>query len=90
MVLVAAFIPPQGSSVVDTLRGPLAPLARSARWIHTSFPMPTGSAIRLLQRHDAAAAKAGALAAVPGVRRTSLSSRPIAATCPTRYPERGS
>jgi pimeloyl-ACP methyl ester carboxylesterase len=28
MILAAAFIPPQGSSVVDTLRGPLAPLAR--------------------------------------------------------------
>src|ERR1700753_686054 len=27
MVLAAAFIPPQGLSVVDTLRGPLAPLA---------------------------------------------------------------
>lgn len=40
MVLVAAFVPPQGSSVVDTLRGPLAPLARSARWIRASFPMP--------------------------------------------------
>jgi len=31
MVLLAAFVPPQGFSVVDTLRGPLAPLARSAR-----------------------------------------------------------
>ena len=31
MILLAAFVPPQGLSVVDTLRGPLAPLARSAR-----------------------------------------------------------
>jgi pimeloyl-ACP methyl ester carboxylesterase len=44
MILIATFIPPQGSSVVDTLRGPLAPLARSARWIHKSFPMPTVAA----------------------------------------------
>jgi pimeloyl-ACP methyl ester carboxylesterase len=44
MVLLAAFVPPQGLSVVDTLRGPLAPLARSARWIHRSFPMPTAAA----------------------------------------------
>jgi pimeloyl-ACP methyl ester carboxylesterase len=36
MILLAGFIPPQGSSVVDTLRGPLAPLARSARWIQRS------------------------------------------------------
>ena len=40
MILVAAFVPPQGSSVVQTLRGPLAPLARSAGRIHRSFPMP--------------------------------------------------
>ncbi len=41
MIMLAAFIPPQGSSVVDTLRGPLAPLARSARWIERkSYPMP--------------------------------------------------
>lgn len=32
MILLAAFVPPQGLSVVDTLGGPLAPLARSARW----------------------------------------------------------
>jgi hypothetical protein len=44
MVLLAAFIPPQGSSVVDTLRGPLAPLARSAGWIPKSFPMPRAAA----------------------------------------------
>ena len=40
MILVAAFVPPQGSSVVQTLRGPLAPLARSAGRVHRSFPMP--------------------------------------------------
>jgi pimeloyl-ACP methyl ester carboxylesterase len=41
MILLAAFVPPQGSSVVDTLRGPLAPLARSAGRIErNSFPMP--------------------------------------------------
>lgn len=40
MILVAAFVPPQGKSVVDALRGPLVPLARSAGWIHKSFPVP--------------------------------------------------
>jgi pimeloyl-ACP methyl ester carboxylesterase len=41
MILLAAFVPPQGLSVVDTLRGPLAPLARSARWIQrSSIPKP--------------------------------------------------
>lgn len=41
MILLAAFVPPQGFSVVDTLRGPLAPLARSARWIErSSIPKP--------------------------------------------------
>jgi hypothetical protein len=44
MVLLASFVPPQGASVVDTLRGPLAPLARSARWIRGSFPMPRAAA----------------------------------------------
>ncbi len=42
MVLVAAFIPPQGESVADALRGP--PLARAAGWIHRSFPMPAAAA----------------------------------------------
>ena len=40
MILLAAFIPPQGRSVVDALRGPLAPLARSARRLPTTFEMP--------------------------------------------------
>ena len=40
MILLAAFVPPQGSSVVQTLRGPLVPLARSAGRIHRSYPMP--------------------------------------------------
>jgi pimeloyl-ACP methyl ester carboxylesterase len=45
MILLAAFVPPQGKSVVDALRGPLAPLARSARRMErTSFPMPVALA----------------------------------------------
>jgi pimeloyl-ACP methyl ester carboxylesterase len=44
MILVAAFIPPQGRSVADALRGPLAPLARLAGWIGRPFPMPAGLA----------------------------------------------
>ncbi len=41
MILLSAFVPPQGRSVIDTLRGPLAPLARSARWIErSSYAMP--------------------------------------------------
>lgn len=44
MVLVAAFVPPQGKSVAHTLRGPLVPLARSAAWIRRSFPMPATAA----------------------------------------------
>jgi pimeloyl-ACP methyl ester carboxylesterase len=45
MILLAAFVPPQGMSVVDTLRGPLAPLARSAgRVERRSFPMPVALA----------------------------------------------
>jgi|SRR5882757_711158 len=40
MILLAAFVPPQGSSVVDTLRGPLAPVARSARRLPRSFELP--------------------------------------------------
>jgi len=44
MILLAAFVPPQGCSVADTLRGPLAPLARTATWMPKSFPMPTAAA----------------------------------------------
>ncbi|OBJ60427.1 alpha/beta fold hydrolase, partial [Mycobacterium sp. 1423905.2] len=33
MILAAAFIPPQGTSIVETLSGPLAPLARAGPWI---------------------------------------------------------
>ena len=41
LILIAAFVPPQGRSVVDTLVGPLAPLARSARLLHmSSVPRP--------------------------------------------------
>jgi pimeloyl-ACP methyl ester carboxylesterase len=44
MIMLAAFVPPQGLSVVDALRGPLAPLARSARWIRKPSPMPAVAA----------------------------------------------
>lgn len=50
MILAAAFIPPQGSSVVAALRGPLAPLARAGPWIERldrsgrSFVMPSAAA----------------------------------------------
>jgi pimeloyl-ACP methyl ester carboxylesterase len=40
MVLAAAFVPPQGLSVVDTLRGPLAPLARIGPRINRLATMP--------------------------------------------------
>jgi pimeloyl-ACP methyl ester carboxylesterase len=40
MILLAAFVPPQGLSVVGALRGPLAPLARSARRLPRTFEMP--------------------------------------------------
>jgi pimeloyl-ACP methyl ester carboxylesterase len=44
LILAAAFIPPQGSSVVEVLRGPLAPLARLGARINKSFAMPTAAA----------------------------------------------
>jgi pimeloyl-ACP methyl ester carboxylesterase len=44
MVLVAAFIPPQASSVVDALRGPLAPLARAGTRVGGSFALPAAAA----------------------------------------------
>jgi pimeloyl-ACP methyl ester carboxylesterase len=44
MVLAAAFIPPQGLSVVDTLRGPLAPLARIGPRIHKLATIPKTAA----------------------------------------------
>src|SRR5690348_8861282 len=44
MVLAAAFIPPQGLSVVDTLRGPLAPLARLGPRINKLATMPKTAA----------------------------------------------
>jgi pimeloyl-ACP methyl ester carboxylesterase len=41
LILIAAFVPPQGLSVVDTLGGPLAPLARSGPRIRmSSIPKP--------------------------------------------------
>jgi pimeloyl-ACP methyl ester carboxylesterase len=44
LILAAAFIPPQGLSVVDVLRGPLAPLARLGVSTNKSFGMPTAAA----------------------------------------------
>jgi pimeloyl-ACP methyl ester carboxylesterase len=44
MILAAAFIPPQGSSVVDTLSGPLAPLARVGARTRKFAAMPSVAA----------------------------------------------
>jgi pimeloyl-ACP methyl ester carboxylesterase len=44
MILLSAFVPPQGCSVAQALRGPLVPLARSAALIGRSFPMPVAAA----------------------------------------------
>jgi pimeloyl-ACP methyl ester carboxylesterase len=44
MVLAAAFVPPQGLSVVDTLRGPLAPLARAGPRANISVGLPKTAA----------------------------------------------
>jgi pimeloyl-ACP methyl ester carboxylesterase len=44
MVLAAAFIPPRGLSVVDTLRGPLAPLARMGPRINKMATIPKTAA----------------------------------------------
>jgi pimeloyl-ACP methyl ester carboxylesterase len=44
MILLAAFIPPEGSTVIETLRGPLAPLARFGASVRRPFPMPTALA----------------------------------------------
>ena len=44
MILAAAFIPPQGSSVVDTLGGPLAPLARVGARMRNIGVMPSAAA----------------------------------------------
>jgi pimeloyl-ACP methyl ester carboxylesterase len=43
-IFVAACVPPQGSSVIDSLTGPLALLARVGMSIRRSFPMPTAAA----------------------------------------------
>jgi pimeloyl-ACP methyl ester carboxylesterase len=74
LILIAAFVPPQGLSVVDTLGGPLAPLARSVRWLHmSSIPRP-------LARFAFCTAR----------RSTSSSSRSTAVTCRGTCPGRGS
>jgi pimeloyl-ACP methyl ester carboxylesterase len=44
LIMAAAFVPPQGLSVVDVLRGPLAPLARIGARTNISFEMPTAAA----------------------------------------------
>ncbi|HXY62987.1 MAG TPA: alpha/beta fold hydrolase [Mycobacterium sp.] len=44
LILAAAFVPPEGLSVVDVLRGPLAPLARMGVRINKSFKMPIAAA----------------------------------------------
>lgn len=44
MIMVAAFTGPQGASVVESLRGPLAILARCGVALGWSFPMPTPAA----------------------------------------------
>jgi pimeloyl-ACP methyl ester carboxylesterase len=43
-IFVAACVPQQGSTVIDSLNGPLALLARVGVHIRHSFPMPTAAA----------------------------------------------
>jgi pimeloyl-ACP methyl ester carboxylesterase len=43
-IFVAACVPAQGSTVIDSLNGPLALLARVGVTIRRSFPMPTAAA----------------------------------------------
>jgi pimeloyl-ACP methyl ester carboxylesterase len=44
LIMAAAFVPPQGLSVVDGLRGPLAPLARMGARINIPLGIPTAAA----------------------------------------------
>jgi pimeloyl-ACP methyl ester carboxylesterase len=44
LILAAAFIPPQGASVVDTLGGPLAPLARFGPRMRSVTTIPSAAA----------------------------------------------
>jgi pimeloyl-ACP methyl ester carboxylesterase len=44
LIMAAAFVPPQGLSVVDGLRGPLAPLARVGARINIPLGMPAAAA----------------------------------------------
>jgi pimeloyl-ACP methyl ester carboxylesterase len=44
LIMAAAFVPPQGLSVVDGLRGPLAPLARVGARVNIPFAIPTAAA----------------------------------------------
>lgn len=44
LIMAAAFVPPQGLSVVDVLRGPLAPLARMGARINVPLGIPTAAA----------------------------------------------
>ena len=53
MILAAAFVPPQGSAIVDTLGGPLAGLRPACREGRQAVKVPQlGDALRVLQRHD--------------------------------------
>jgi pimeloyl-ACP methyl ester carboxylesterase len=44
MIMAAAFVPPQGLSVVDVLKGPLAPLARVGARVNMPLAIPTAAA----------------------------------------------
>ena len=44
LIMAAAFVPPQGLSVVDVLSGPLAPLARVGARINVPLGMPIAAA----------------------------------------------
>jgi pimeloyl-ACP methyl ester carboxylesterase len=44
LIMAAAFVPPQGLSVVDVLRGPLAPLARVGTRVNIPLAIPTAAA----------------------------------------------
>ena len=44
LIMAAAFVPPQGVSVIDALRGPLAPLARVGARLNIPLGMPRAAA----------------------------------------------
>jgi hypothetical protein len=67
MILATAFVPPQGTAIIDTLGGPLAPIARFAARGGKPFMVPRTWILTLRDRALSERSQRRSISAIGGV-----------------------